>query len=67
MPFGIEKDLTPVGIYAHLPMVVAVHPGMPINTIGELISYAKSNAGKVFYATPGGPAPDGAACRGTRG
>ena len=53
MPFDIEKDLSPVGIYAHLPMVVAVHPGMPVNTIGELIAYSKRNAGKVFYATPG--------------
>jgi tripartite-type tricarboxylate transporter receptor subunit TctC len=53
MPFDIEKDLTPVGIYTHLPMVVAVHPGLPVNTIGELISYSKENAGKVFYATPG--------------
>ena len=53
MPFDVEKDLAPVGIYAHLPMVVAVHPGMPVNTIAELVSHAKNHAGKVFYATPG--------------
>lgn len=57
MPFDIEKDLTPVGIYADLPIVVAVTPSLPVQSIADLISYAKERPGEVFYATPGTGTP----------
>lgn len=57
MPFDIEKDLTPVGIYADLPIVVAVTPSLPVKSISDLISYTKEREGEVFYATPGTGTP----------
>jgi tripartite-type tricarboxylate transporter receptor subunit TctC len=35
------------------PHVVAVHPSVPINTMKELVDYAKANPGKLNYATSG--------------
>jgi len=57
LSFDIKKDLTPVGLYANLPIVVAVNPSLPVNSIGELIAYSKARKSQVFYATPGTGTP----------
>jgi len=51
------KDFAPVGIGATLPMVVVVANKLPIDSINELIAYAKANPGKLSYASPGIGAP----------
>ena len=57
LPFDVMKDFVPVGIGATLPMVVVVANKLPINSINELIAYAKANPGKLSYASPGIGAP----------
>jgi tripartite-type tricarboxylate transporter receptor subunit TctC len=47
------KQLTPVALIAQTPFVVTINPGVPANTVGELLAYAKANPGKVNYASPG--------------
>jgi tripartite-type tricarboxylate transporter receptor subunit TctC len=47
------KDLTPIAMVAHLPFVLLVNPALPINSIGELIAYAKANPGKLSYGSGG--------------
>ena len=53
VPFDVVKDLTGVAIIANSPIVLIVHPTLPVNSIAELIQYAKSNPGKLSYSTPG--------------
>ena len=53
IPFDVTKDLTGVAIIANSPIVLIVHPTLPVNSIAELIQYAKSNPGKLSYSTPG--------------
>jgi len=57
LSFDIMKDFAPIGIGATLPMVVVVANKLPINSINELVVYAKANPGKLSYATPGIGAP----------
>ena len=53
MPFDAVNDFAPVTMVAYAPYGVAVHPGLPVNSLQELIAYAKANPGKINYATLG--------------
>lgn len=47
------KDLAPIGLFASTPSVIAVPNNLPVNTLQELIAYAKSNPGKVNFGSAG--------------
>jgi len=51
--FNFIRDTTPVGGVVRVPNVVEVHPSVPVKTIPELIAYAKSNPGKLSFASAG--------------
>ena len=53
LPFNFLRDITGVAGLARISYVVAVHPGLPIRTITELIAHAKANAGKITFASGG--------------
>lgn len=48
-----QKDLAPVALVTVATNVIAVHPSVPANTLGEFIAYLKSNPGKLSYASQG--------------
>jgi tripartite-type tricarboxylate transporter receptor subunit TctC len=52
LPFA-QEDLVPVAIVAAAPLVLAMHPSVPANTIAELIALLKANPKKYNYATSG--------------
>ena len=47
------KDLAPIAMVAHLPFILLVNPALPINSMAELIAYAKANPGKLSYGSGG--------------
>jgi tripartite-type tricarboxylate transporter receptor subunit TctC len=47
------EDFAPVSLVVTYPLVVAVHPGVQANTLGELIAFAKHNPGKLSYGSSG--------------
>lgn len=47
------EDLTPVGSFAEFPLVVTIHPSIPANNLGELISYLKAHLDEVNYGSVG--------------
>jgi tripartite-type tricarboxylate transporter receptor subunit TctC len=53
LPYSLEKDLMPVTLVSIVPNVVVLHPKVPINSIKELIEYAKANPDKLNYASAG--------------
>jgi tripartite-type tricarboxylate transporter receptor subunit TctC len=53
LPYDLEKDLVPVTMVAMVPSVVVVHPKVPINSVAELIAYAKANPNKLNAASAG--------------
>lgn len=50
---NILGDFAPVSSLARASNVVAVHPGVPVKTIAELVALAKQKPNSVAYATPG--------------
>lgn len=47
------KDFTPIGTLTSSPFVFVVHPSSTINSVKDLIAYAKANPGKLNYGSSG--------------
>ena len=47
------KDFVPIAKVAVIPLVLAVTPGLKINSVKELVAYAKANPGKLSYGSSG--------------
>ena len=58
MPFDPVKDFSPIVMVSYSPHVLAVHPSVPVNSVKDLIEYARTNPGKLNFANSGtGGAP----------
>ena len=53
LSYSPEKDLVPISVLGNSPLVVVVSANSRFRSLGELISYARANPGKVSYASPG--------------
>jgi tripartite-type tricarboxylate transporter receptor subunit TctC len=51
--FNFIRDVAPVARIAHTPLVVVVHPSVPVRTVPEFIAYAKANPGKLNMGSSG--------------
>jgi tripartite-type tricarboxylate transporter receptor subunit TctC len=52
------KAFAPVCQLIETPVIIAVHPDLPVKTLAELVAYAKANPGKVSWGSQGfGVAP----------
>jgi tripartite-type tricarboxylate transporter receptor subunit TctC len=47
------KDLLPVALVADIPFVLVVNPSLPVRSVEELLTYAKSAPGGLSYASNG--------------
>jgi tripartite-type tricarboxylate transporter receptor subunit TctC len=57
LPFDVEKDFVPVSLAAMIPQVLVAHPSVPVNNVKELIALARSQPGKLNYASVGTGSP----------
>ncbi len=53
LTYDITKDFVPVGMAAVFPIVLVVNPSLPVNSVSELIAYAKANPGKLSFGSSG--------------
>src|SRR5579871_708690 len=53
LPYDIKRDAALVTLVVRVPEVLAVHPSLPVNSLAELIAYAKANPGKVNFGSAG--------------
>jgi tripartite-type tricarboxylate transporter receptor subunit TctC len=47
-----ERDFAPVAFYVKSPFVLVINPSLPVQSVPELIKYAKENK-SLSYSTPG--------------
>ena len=53
LPYDTVKDFTPISLVASSPLLLLVHPSLPVKTVKELIALAKSKPGQIVYASSG--------------
>ena len=51
--FDFAKDFAPVAPLTGLPLILAVHPGLGVSSVGELVALAKSKPGELTYGSVG--------------
>ena len=57
VPYDPVKDYAPVGVVAGITWVLVANNDLPVKTVGELVSYAKSRPGKLDYSSGGVGSP----------
>ena len=57
IPYDVIKDFAPIAGIARSEFVLVVNPGLPVNTVADLIALAKKRPGELNYGTSstGGP------------
>jgi|FEC22Drversion2_1045045.scaffolds.fasta_scaffold00647_5 tripartite-type tricarboxylate transporter receptor subunit TctC len=53
LPFDPLVDLVPVTMVNSAPLMLVVHPSLPVNSVPEFLNYAKANPGKLNYGSGG--------------
>ena len=53
LPFDPLTDLAPVTQVNSAPLMLVVHPSLPVNSVAELIAYAKARPGALNYGSGG--------------
>ncbi|HYH41792.1 MAG TPA: tripartite tricarboxylate transporter substrate binding protein [Burkholderiales bacterium] len=53
MPYDVFKDFAYIGMMARSPMIVVVHPSMPVRTTKELVALARKRPGDLNYGSSG--------------
>jgi len=53
LPYDVERDLAPIGMVGASPLMVVVHPSLPIRSMRDLAEYARANPGKLDFQSSG--------------
>jgi len=53
LKFDVTKDLTAIALGAQVPNLLVINPKVPVNSVQELIAYAKKNPGTLNFASSG--------------
>lgn len=53
LPYDTLKDFVPITLVAESPLVFVAHPALKVGSIRELIAAAKSQPGRINYASSG--------------
>lgn len=57
LPYDPVTDFVPLAMAAQTPFVLVVNPALPIESVADLITWAKEQKGKISYATAGPGVP----------
>jgi len=57
LAYDAVRDFTPISLVAAAPVAIVVHPGLPANSVAELVALAKRSPGKLTFGTAGNGTP----------
>jgi tripartite-type tricarboxylate transporter receptor subunit TctC len=53
MTYQPERDLAPVSLAVSTPLILVVHPAMPVKSVKELVALARAKPGRITSASAG--------------
>ena len=53
LPYDSVRDFTPITLAGSSPLVVALHPSVPVKSVKELVALARARPGQINYGTAG--------------
>lgn len=53
MPYDVPRDFAPVSLAAVTPLILVVHPSLPVKSVKELVAFIKARPGQLTYASAG--------------
>lgn len=57
LPYDAQKDFAPVVLIASVPLILAVHPSLPVKSVEALIGLARRRPGHIGYSSGGNGTP----------
>src|SRR5215510_9030386 len=51
--YDIVRDFQPITQFTAAPYVLLIYPGLPVQSVKDLVAYAKTHPGKLNYASSG--------------
>lgn len=51
VPYDVDRELALVSLLATVPMVLAVHPSLPVHSLPELVQHLRRHRGKLSYGS----------------
>jgi len=51
--YDVRTDFAPIALTAVIPLVLMVHPSVPVQNLNEFVQHLKANPGKVSYGSAG--------------
>lgn len=52
-PYDTVRDFIPISMLGRSPLLLVVHPSLPVNSVKDLIAYAKANPGALSFSMGG--------------
>ena len=49
--FDLQRDLLPISLAASVPLLLAVHPSLPVKSVKDLVALARAQPGKLDFAS----------------
>ena len=53
LPYNTQRDFAPVSLAAVTPLILVVHPSLPVKSVKELVAFVKARPGQLSYASAG--------------
>ncbi|MDD0814044.1 tripartite tricarboxylate transporter substrate binding protein [Curvibacter sp. HBC28] len=53
MSYDVERDFVPVSFAARFPVILVVHPSLPVKSVAELIALDRARPGTLSYGSSG--------------
>jgi tripartite-type tricarboxylate transporter receptor subunit TctC len=57
LPYDPRKDFAPIALIARVPFVLVINPSLPVQSVADLIGYAKAHPGSLTYGSGGAGSP----------
>jgi tripartite-type tricarboxylate transporter receptor subunit TctC len=54
-PYDPLTDFTPIGHVSSIAFFLAIHPGVPAQTLGQFVAHARANPDALAFASPSAP------------